>query len=192
MDRDGFWALIESARVLGSGVPEDGLREALSALSAAELVGFQRHFDEVIDAAYQWKLWCCRRSKTDPLRRSKTDPPGGSSWRSETSGTCASAHNLIATVQACRYSWPSKGLGACQSCGAKPNPRAAARDERRSRSVGASYRAQQVEQGPSQLRPIRVPRPLLACVEELIADHLVCHYCALAVRSRNLAFAPAF
>ena len=57
MNRDQFWTLIESARAKSSAEPEKGLREELSALSTDQLASFQQHFDELVDAAYQWKLW---------------------------------------------------------------------------------------------------------------------------------------
>jgi hypothetical protein len=57
MNRDQFWTLIESARTKSSDEPEEGLRESLQSLPAGELVSFQQHFDELVGAAYQWKLW---------------------------------------------------------------------------------------------------------------------------------------
>ena len=57
MNRDQFWTLIESARAKSSAEPEEGLREELSSLSADQLASFQLHFDELVVAAYRWKLW---------------------------------------------------------------------------------------------------------------------------------------
>jgi hypothetical protein len=57
MNREQFWTLIEGARRESADAPEEGLRVALGPLSAVELVSFQRHFDELVGAAYHWKLW---------------------------------------------------------------------------------------------------------------------------------------
>jgi hypothetical protein len=57
MTRDEFWRHIDEARAKASGEPEEGLRRGLEALSAEQLASFQQHFDQLFDAAYQWKLW---------------------------------------------------------------------------------------------------------------------------------------
>jgi Protein of unknown function (DUF4240) len=57
MTREDFWALIDSARSKRSGEPEEKLERVLESLTAEQLASFQQHFDELFDAAYQWKLW---------------------------------------------------------------------------------------------------------------------------------------
>lgn len=65
MNTEQFWSLIESSRK--AIVPEsadgnahrqvDALRALLSKLSPSEIVGFDAHFQERMNAAYQWDLW---------------------------------------------------------------------------------------------------------------------------------------
>jgi hypothetical protein len=55
MDLDHFWALLEPGK--DDENPEESLWDRLQALSPAEIVAFQEHFDRLHAAAYRWDLW---------------------------------------------------------------------------------------------------------------------------------------
>jgi hypothetical protein len=55
MNIDEFWAVIEPGK--DGEAPEEGLRERLAVLAPADLIDFQRHFDQLFGRAYRWDLW---------------------------------------------------------------------------------------------------------------------------------------
>ena len=60
MTLDEFWDLVAAARDAGGEDPDarvDGLRDALSALTPAELQAFQNHYDALHVRAHRWDLW---------------------------------------------------------------------------------------------------------------------------------------
>lgn len=57
MDRQAFWDIVDRARGEEMMASEGRLTLVLAPLEAAELVEFQRNFDELFYAAYLWKLW---------------------------------------------------------------------------------------------------------------------------------------
>lgn len=56
MERARFWEIVEAA---GATTPEGCARltEQLTGLTPEEIVGFDRHFDELFVAADRWDLW---------------------------------------------------------------------------------------------------------------------------------------
>ncbi len=60
MDDDRFWTLVAAAREAAGDDVEDrvaGLEQALLPLEPAELIGFQRKYDELLARACRWSLW---------------------------------------------------------------------------------------------------------------------------------------
>ena len=60
MNHEVFWTLIDNARKDGRGMQEgmcEALAEALTAMNANEVAGFDRVFRELQAAAYRWDLW---------------------------------------------------------------------------------------------------------------------------------------
>ncbi len=59
MNKDSFWALIESAREVGEDCNEraECVIEQLSQLPPADILDFQRHIEECLAETYRWDLW---------------------------------------------------------------------------------------------------------------------------------------
>ncbi|MFF3963477.1 DUF4240 domain-containing protein [Streptomyces griseorubiginosus] len=60
MNRDRFWALVESARTsaAASGSPfDESLVDHLSGCPAQEILEYAERFDDVHDALYRWDVW---------------------------------------------------------------------------------------------------------------------------------------
>ena len=60
MDEDGFWKIVQNANDRSGGDMDqkcDALRQQISALSKDDALGFARHFDAMMDKAYNWPLW---------------------------------------------------------------------------------------------------------------------------------------
>jgi predicted DNA-binding WGR domain protein len=59
MTKQEFWALIDQSRRATEDIEEqiDRLRNLLGQLTADEILAFDRHFQEALQAAYRWELW---------------------------------------------------------------------------------------------------------------------------------------
>jgi len=60
VDQNTFWDIIATARRQGrgdQGRQEASLRRQLQALSAREVLSFQRHYQRCLDRSYHWDLW---------------------------------------------------------------------------------------------------------------------------------------
>lgn len=67
MNLNEFRDMLEPAK--NADEPEVNLRAALDNLAPEEIVSFQQHFDNLVNNAYQWKLWGCRLSDAWRLLR---------------------------------------------------------------------------------------------------------------------------
>ena len=60
MDEDGFWKIVQNANDRSGGDMDqkcDALRQQIPALSKDDALEFARHFDAMMDKAYDWPLW---------------------------------------------------------------------------------------------------------------------------------------
>jgi hypothetical protein len=59
MDKTQFWQLIEASQNQRGDCDKQAakLQKSLSKLTAEEILGFRRVFDECVDLAYRWDLW---------------------------------------------------------------------------------------------------------------------------------------
>lgn len=60
MDEMGFWKIVQNAHDASGGDMDakcNALRQQLSALSKDEALEFAKHFDALMDKAYDWSLW---------------------------------------------------------------------------------------------------------------------------------------